>query len=384
MEHLHYVKNRFAILVMFFINGGLFASWVSRIPFIRNQHELSEGSLGVVLLGVAAGVLTALSAAGGLIARYGSQTVTVAAAFCMCALLPLLAIMPNALLLWFGLFLFRMAMSTMDVAMNAQAVSAEKRIGRPLMSSFHAAFSIGGICGAGIGSLSARLMVEPRLHFLCITVLFLSSVLFWKRYLIFESSSNRASVGPVFSLPPRVTWTIGVVALISAFGEGAMADWSAVYLTTVVQTGEDIAALGFGFFSGCMTIGRLSGDRPAYRLSSVLTVRIGGLVAGCGLLLAVLVPHVVSTLVGCSVADLGLSVVMPTVFRKAGDLPGVPAGAGIAGVATIGYAGFLAGPPLLGLIAEGSSLRISLLIVALLMFSLIVMARALDNHTPSE
>lgn len=374
-------QSRLAVLGMFFINGALMATWISRIPQIQDKLGLSEGQLGIVLLGLSAGVLTALSVAGGLVARYGSRRVTVTAAFVLALLLIWLPWMPNSVALWLNLFVFGMALSTMDVAMNAQAVEVEARAERPLMSTFHASWSVGGFVSAAIGAAMASMSVEPQPHFVFGAVLFGSLIFVFRRHLLFNVASEEADEQEqVFRLPPRVLWPLGIVAFAGAIGEGAMADWSGVYLSDVVQTDDATAALGFTVFSIMMTMGRLFGDRLAARFSPARLVQLGGLVATAGLLLAIFLPTPITTLVGFAAVGLGVSTVVPLAFSAAGRIPGISASVGIASVATIGYAGFLAGPPVIGLIAEATSLQLALLVfVATLTATLVITGRELNK-----
>ncbi|MCG3208184.1 MAG: Inner membrane protein YbjJ [Anaerolineae bacterium] len=369
---------RWAVLAMFFINGALFANWVARIPQIQAKLALSEGELGLVLLGIAVGVLVALSLAGGLIARYGSRAVTTAGALLLCLLLPPLALMPNAVTLWLNLFVFGAAMSTMDVAMNAQGVDVERRLGQAVMSSFHAAFSIGGFVGAGIGAAMATFSIGPLLHFATVAIGFLALTGLLSRWLLpRESDPHTDGPGAVFQLPPRILWPLGAVAFCAAIGEGSMADWSGVYLKSVVGTGAGAAAFGFAAFSLTMTLGRLLGDNLTMRFEPARLVQSGGILAAVGLTLAIIQPQLVPSLLGFAAVGAGMSIVVPLAFSAAGNIPGLPSGVGIAGVATIGYAGFLAGPPLIGLVAELTSLRVALLLVVALTGSLMFTSQAL-------
>ena len=374
-------QSRLAVLGMFFINGALMATWISRIPQIQDKLDLSEGQLGIVLLGLSAGVLTALSVAGGLVARYGSRRVTVTAAFVLALLLIWLPWMPNSVALWLNLFVFGMALSTMDVAMNAQAVEVEARAERPLMTTFHASWSVGGFVSAAIGAAMASMSVEPQPHFVFGAVLFGSLIFIFRRHLLFNVASEEADEQEqVFRLPPRILWPLGIVAFAGAIGEGAIADWSGVYLSDVVQTDDATAALGFTVFSIMMTMGRLFGDRLAARFSPARLVQLGGLVATAGLLLAIFLPTPATTLLGFAAVGLGVSTVVPLAFSAAGRIPGISASVGIASVATIGYAGFLAGPPVIGLIAEATSLQLALLVfVATLTATLVITGRELDK-----
>lgn len=370
--------SRQAVLAAFFINGAVLANWVSRIPQIQDDLAMSKSVLGIVLLGMAAGVLTALSVASGLIARCGSRTVTVTAGVMICLMLPVLAWMPNPLTLGMALYVIGTGVSTMDVAMNAQAVEVETLAQRPLMSTFHAAFSIGGVVGAGIGAGMAALDVSPRLHFALAALLFLLMLVVAARYLLPVDPAERdKDPEPVFQLPRRALWGLGIVALAAAISEGAMADWSGLYLNEVVGTDKGIAALGFAFFSAAMTVGRLSGDAITTRFSPARVVQIGGAVAFAGLLLAIVAPYQLPTLIGFAAVGIGLATAVPLAFSTAGKLPDVSPSAGIAGVATIGYAGFLVGPPVIGLVADATSLRFAMLLIALLSGTLVFTARSL-------
>jgi fucose permease len=370
--------SRLAVLVAFFINGTLMATWVSRIPAIQTKMGLSEGALGLTLLGMSAGVLVALFLAGGLIVRFGSPNVTAAGAIVMCLTLPLVALAPNVVMLWVTLFVFGGAISVMDVAMNEQAVLVERNMGRPLMSSFHAAFSIGGLTGALIGAGMASLPIMTLLpHFALVGLAASLVMVFVYRHLLpvkREAQKNN----PVFRLPERALWILGIIAFCTAIGEGAMADWSGVYLTQALQTSAAFAALGFAAFSMTMTIGRLFGDKLTASWNSVSIVRFGGLIAALGCSAAILATEPVVVLVGFAAIGLGLANIIPLAFSAAGNHPGIPTGVGIASVATIGYAGFLAGPPVIGLIAEATSLRIAFILVAVLIGSLFFTANAVS------
>jgi len=367
---------RLAVLAAFFVNGALLATWVSRIPAVQTRLNLSEGALGIVLLGMGVGVLVALSLASTLIGRFGSRFVTVTAAIAMCVFLPLLALAPNAVTLWAGLFLFGAATSTMDVAMNDQAVMVEQRSQKPLMSSFHASFSVGALAGAMLGAGIAWLSLGSLQHFILAAILFFGLMALVARSLL-PTKGVKSESDSLFRFPPRVVWPLGAIAFCAAIGEGAMADWSGVYLNQTINTTVAVAALGFAAFSLTMTVGRLLGDWLATRFDPALIVRFGGFLAAVGLLAAILTTQPVIVLLGFAAVGLGVANVIPMAFSAAGKLPNLPAGVGIAGVATIGYAGFLAGPPLIGLIAEGTSLRIALLVVVLLVGTLVFTAKAI-------
>ena len=365
------------------MNGALLGTWVSRIPAIQQRLGLSEAELGIVLLGMSLGVLTGLSLAGGWVARFGSRPVTVTGFGVMCLVLPILPLALNALLLGMLLFLFGGAMSVMDVAMNEQAVFVERQAKKPLMSRFHGAFSIGGLLGALLGAAFAGAQMAPLLHFLAAAVLF--GIGMWMAApQLLPQTEVHAKSGPVFRVPDRALWSLGAVALISSVGEGAMADWSAVYVAKVLESSGGTAALAFAAYSAAMTVARLSGDHLKAHFSLAAIVRTGGWIAVAGLVLVVFSNHIALTLIGFAVIGLGLANIIPIAFTAAGNYPGIPSGTGIAAVASIGYAGFLAGPPVIGLLAEGTSLRVAFASIIVLLVFLPLIAQAVSASQPLD
>ncbi len=372
-------RHRIGVSAMFFINGAIFANWVARIPEVQEKLSLSEGDLGLVLLGLSAGVLTALPLAGGLISRFGSRAVTVVGGLALALALPLLGIAETFVSLWLGLFVFGASLSMMDMAMNAQGVAVEKGWGSSVMSSFHGLFSLGGVAGALLGSLMVSLSLGVATHFVVVTVVF-GALTLYIASLLAPVEGEQGENNVVFSLPHRAVWGLGLVAFCSALGEGVMQDWSTVYLAQVVSAPPAQAALGFAAFSTMMTVGRLTGDAITTRTNPVHVVRYGGLLATCGLLLAIFVPSLTTGLIGFALVGAGLSTVIPLAFSAAGRVPGVAPGIGLAGVATLGYSAFLAGPPIVGLVAEATSLRVALGTIAVVVSVLMFAARAVRRR----
>lgn len=368
--------NRTSIALMFFLNGALFANWAARIPDVQAHIGLTERSLGLALLGMSTGVVLALPLAGGLVARFSSRVVTVAFGLVFCATMPFLALANSFWALWATLFVFGAATSAMDVAMNAQAVGVERLFHKPIMSSFHAAWSIGTALGAGMGAIFAQFAIPTPQHF-TIVAAFFGVIAIVAAFGLIEIEGEQDDQGAVFSLPPRPLWLLGAVAFCAAIGEGAAADWSAVYLRETVSVGAGAAALGFVSFAVMMTIGRLSGDWMAQRFNPVWVVRFGGISAALGMALIVLFPAFPAVLLGFALIGGGLATVIPLAFSSAGNRSDIPSSKGIAGVATIAYSGFLAGPPVIGIVAEETSLRGAFVIVLVLFVLMAVNAGAL-------
>ncbi len=360
-----------AVVARFLVHGLVTSTWLSRIPAIQASLHLSNGALGLSLLGAAVGSLTGIPVCGWLLHRYGSSKITnwTAVAFCLALILPGLAF--NAFTLFLALVVYGAAAGSNDVAMNSQGVAVENALGKPTMSRFHAMFSIGGMIGAGLGGAVAARHVEPLPHLLGGSLVFLCITLFTAPLMleIHEAQPGAAHRLPLRSIPP-VLLAICAVGFCMFLSEGAMADWIAVYLKQVLRAGQGLAATGYAVFSAGMAVFRLLGDAITARLGPARTVRTGALVAAFGLALALLMPSPYWALPGFAVSGAGFSVIIPLVFAAGGRVPSVSRGAGIATVGGIGYLGFLFGPPSIGFISQLSSLRYALfLIVALTLFA---------------
>ncbi len=364
---------RRAVLAIFFVNGGLVASWVTYIPSIKERFSLSEAALGLTLLAVAAGSLLSLALVGGLIARLGSRLVTMVATAACCVTLPPLVLAPAFPVLVLSLLLFGMFVAAMDVAMNAQAVAVEERYERPIMSTFHALFSTGGLAGAVVAALLLRWGIGAWTHMLG-AALILGAVATLALPHLLPSGVDKASDEPVFVRPSGPLLSLGLLAFFAMVSEGAMADWSAVYLRTSLGADAGLAATGYAAFSLAMAAGRFAGDALRARVHEVQLVRMSGLLAALGLGAALLVAHPAAVLLGFGCVGLGLANIVPVLFSAAGRAPGMGAGSALAAVATAGYFGFLAGPPLIGFVAEATTLAAGLGVVVV--FTALVALRA--------
>lgn len=378
---------RVAVAGLFFLNGILFATWVSRIPAIQEQHAMGHGTLGLALLAVALGAVVAMPVTGMLCARFGSHTVCKNATLLFCAALPAVVLAPNTALFVIALFCFGASHGTLDVAMNAQAVAVEKRYQAAIMSSFHALFSLGGLLGAGAGAIAASRGLPPGVHFT-----FVAATLGGAGLLLFPHLLESAEATPAlrsnrstsrFPLPNRGLLALGVIALCTMMGEGAMADWTAVYLRNNLCSSESVAAAGYTAFSLAMAVGRFGGDYVSAKINAVTLVRLSGLLAAAGLLLALAANDIIVALIGFGCVGAGFATIVPTVFSAAGRTPGVTPGVAIASVTTLGYLGFLTGPPLIGLAAEVIGLPIAFGIIIGTSLLAALLARSLRS-TPGD
>ena len=367
----------FAIAAVFFVNGVTLASWISRIPTLTERLDLSPGQVGFALMALAAGALVAFPITGRLVDTRSSAFTVVSFGLVMILSLPFVGVAPQLLTLFVALFVLGFGNGGMDVSMNAQGVQVERFVSRSIISSLHGCFSLGAFMGAAIGAGVAQLGTPPLVHFLGVSVFGLAALSWIRRWLIPDTKDPRKSdAAAALVVPPRSLWLLGALALCASVGEGAIADWGGLYLREVLEASSGVAALGFAAFSVAMLIGRFSGDALVRRFGAPRLVRAGGTVAALGLGVALLVNQPGIMLLGFAAVGLGLSIVYPLVFSAAGNHPTVSAGRAVASVATVGYGGFLAGPPILGWLAELTSLRAMMGFVVLLAALTAVLANA--------
>ncbi|SPF78496.1 MFS transporter [Pseudoprimorskyibacter insulae] len=372
-----FLTPRLAVSAMFFLNGALFGIWASRIPTIKDSLTLSHGQLGLCLLFMSLGAMVAFPVAGHLTDRKGAATVTKLLAVLYAVgllLLPLAGNMPMLMLL---IVFFGATHGGMDVAMNAWGADVERKMGKPIMTSFHAMFSLGAGLGAGSGYLALSVSMPVLTHFalagtITTVACFALARAPWK-----DTPGAAGGAGPVFAFPKGALVLVGFVAFCSSIGEGAMADWSAVYLTGPADVSQQMAALGYASFSVTMVAMRLIGDRVIQAFGSVATARFGGLSAACGAALVASVPAFGPALAGFALMGVGYAVVVPLAFSRAANDPNTAPGRAIASVATLGYGGTLLGPAIIGFVAELTSLRVSFALLAVLALTLSSLAGVL-------
>ncbi|MBI3770209.1 MAG: MFS transporter [Deltaproteobacteria bacterium] len=350
---------RTAVNVIFFMNGAVLASWIPHIPEIKSAHGLRDGALGLVLLCMSAGAILAMPIAGSVIGRLGSRRMTTIAAIAFALALPLPIVSPTVPLLAIALFTLGALNGTLDVSMNAQALAVERRYGRPIMSSFHALFSLGGLVGAGIAAMAMASGIGRVAHVLIVSAIATAAMATAARRLM-TPPPELANQPPTFAWPSRALLELGSLAFLGLLAEGAMADWSAVYLRDSLQTAPSIAAMGFAAFSLAMAVGRFSGDRLVGRFGPAQVLRTSSALAAIGLGLALAIGRPLFAVIGFGTVGFGIANIIPILFSSVGNVPGVATGAALSAVATTGYFGFLAGPVLIGLTAELTGLPLGL------------------------
>ena len=368
--------HRIAVGAFFFLAGLCFSSWASRIPTIQQQLHLDNASLGGVLLGLPVGLLTSLPLAGWLVARFGSRPVAVTAALLYACTLPVLGMVGAAWQLATCLFCFGMFGNLLNISINTQAVGTEALYGRTIMASYHGLWSLAGFAGASLGTAFISLGWVPWRHFIVITCLAAAMVAVLARHLI-PNDTGMDRNRPIFARPDRSLVQLGIIAFCSMICEGAMFDWSNVYFQKIILPPKALAGLGLTAFMSTMASGRFLGDWLATRWGIRRMLELSGTLTAAGLLLAIVFPTLLPATIGFLFVGAGVSSVIPLVYSSAGRSRVLSPGVALAAVSTIGYLGFLFGPPFIGFIAQASSLRVSLGLIGCLGAIIAVMARKL-------
>jgi MFS family permease len=355
------------VVAAFALNGLLFGAWASRVPAFKASFDLSHGTLGLLLLALAGGAIISFPLAGVLSEKWGADRLTIRCSFVYAPALVVLAFAPTPLILAFALLVFGALHGAMDVSMNGWGAQVETRIRRSTMSVFHAMFSLGAGIGAGSGYAALRLGLQPSWHF--IIVAFLGGVLAITVMIRAVGAGVLVTKGekkPLVAWPSPTLALVGLIAFAVSMGEGAMADWSAVFLRIAAGASEAQAALGYAVFSIAMVLTRLSGGIAVERFGPSKTTRASAVTALGGVMLAIVGQTVSTVLMGFALMGVGYAIVMPLVFSRAARDPDVAPGPALASVATLGYGGMLIGPPVIGFVAQITGMRMSFLVLAAL------------------
>lgn len=364
MAHRHETaaqRGRWAVASMFAANGFVMGAWAPQIPLLLPRHQITEFTLGLLILALGLGAVGAMLFAGRLIAAFGSRRVASLFALAAVPCLPLVVFAPSLWLLAPAMALMGALIGCMDVAMNANAVEVERRLGRAIMSSSHGFWSLGGFVGGSAGSYVIA-HSDAGTQALLAAGVALALVLGAMPFLIHDAAhaaNENAAPKEKSALLPRDLglWLLGFMALFSMVPEGAVLDWAAIYLGK--ELGSDLfrSGLGFAFFAGAMAIVRFAGDTVRNRFGAVRTLRASGLVGAAGLMGGALAPNDIVAIASFGVAGLGVANMVPIIFSAAGNHKGMAAGAAISTVTMVGYAGILVAPSTIGFVAEHIGFR---------------------------
>jgi len=366
-------KYRIATSIFFFIAGLTFSTWASRIPAIQAKLELSDAGLGAVLFALPAGLMTSLPVSGWLVSRFGSGPMVIVGSVFYPLILLLLASSTSVLQLVLSLFSFGIMGNLINIAMNTQAVGVETLYGRSVMASFHGLWSLAGFTGAVVGTFFVSRGLPPIIHFSIVSGLCVLLVILSYKFTLPHDIGHRQRQ-KAFVKPDKKILLLGMIAFCCLVNEGAMSDWSGVYFKNIVKAPASLITLGYVAFTSTMAFGRFVGDSLVTKFGIKRMLQISGSVITSGLLLAVIFPYLPTATAGFFLVGFGVSSVVPIVYGLAGKSTTMSAGAALAAVSTIGFLGFLIGPPLIGFIAQAISLRWSFTLIAILGFGTALLA----------
>jgi MFS family permease len=354
---------RLAVGSLFFLLGLCSASWASRIPSIQQQLHISDSLLGIILFALPVGSMISLSFAGQLVTKYGSKKVAGYSLLFYSILLYTVGLSENITVLITALILFGMAGNTANIAVNTQAVGVEARYGRNIMASFHGLWSLAGFSAAAIGTVMIGRNILPQNHFIIITAILLAGVAACFQYLLPEEEKSIPQKG-FFVKPDKALIRLGIIAFCCMICEGAMFDWSGIYFQNVVEAKKEWIGAGYTAFMLTMATGRFVADWLTTRVGFKKTIQASGALIATGLGIAVIFPFVVTATIGFLIVGFGVSSVIPLIYSEAGKSKTTSPGVALTAVSSIGFLGFLIGPPFIGVIAGAVSLRISFVLIA--------------------
>ncbi|HTK18800.1 MAG TPA: MFS transporter [Mucilaginibacter sp.] len=360
---------RIAVGAMFFMAGLCFASWASRIPTIQQTLHLSDAGLGGVLLAIPTGLMCSLPFTGWIITKIGSRKLLIIAISLYACFLVGLGAARTTVELISCLWCFGFVGNAANIAVNTQAVAAERLYEKPIMASFHGIWSLAGFTGAGIGIFMIGHKIIPFHHFIAILVLIVIGVIVTSRQLNNDSGSVGKGEVVVLSIRDRLRTMVpllklGVIAFCSMICEGTMFDWSGVYFRKVIHAENGWIGAGYFAFMCFMAMGRFVADWFAGKFGLKRTLQISGTLTATGLLVSVIFPYLWPSIFAFMLVGIGVSSVVPMIYSSAGKTATMSPGVALTAVSTIGFSGFMIGPPLIGFIAGIATLRASFLLIA--------------------
>jgi len=361
-------RIRFAVSLFYFSMGLCFASWASRIPDIKTMLHLSEGDLGSILFAVPVGQLVIMPFSGKLVTRFGSKNILIFSLFFYAGSLVILGLAKTAWELSGALFIFGIFGNLANISVNTQGVDTETLFKKAIMSSFHGAWSIAGFSGALVGLGMLALELSPLHHFMIIAVLVLIIILFANKFLIRAKEKIRSEKQKFFSKPDSALIWLGVIGFCCMASEGVMFDWSGVYFKEIIKAPGALVIVGYTSFMIMMASGRFLADFMIRKFGRKKILQISGVLMSTGLFIAVIFPYIIPSTIAFMMVGLGVASVVPTIYSVAGKNPNVPAGEALTIVSSVSFLGFLMGPPVIGYIAEVSSLRVSFGIIGIFGF----------------
>jgi MFS family permease len=365
---------RTATNALFFMCGIDFASWASRIPDVKEKLQLSDASLGTILLFAPIGSLVALPMAGVIIDKLGSRKITTLSTLIYMLSMPFIGFSSSVTQLMAALFCFGFGGDLLNISMNVQAVGVEKIFQKTIMASFHGVFSIGFMIGFALGGVVANANIPMGIHLTILGIItFIVGLLSYNFLLKTDEKHEQAQ--PLFALPDKSLWILSLICLCGMMGEGAMADWSALYFKSLPNNHITFITAASTAFSIMMVLGRFLGDWIADKIGVKNMILVNCLLYGLGMIVALGIASPVSVIVGFGITGLGLSTIVPLCYSEAGHSKTMSSGLALAAITTVGMLGFLLGPVLIGYISEMTNLKIALSLLILLALTSTILTR---------
>jgi MFS family permease len=372
---------RFAVSTFFLIQGLTFSSWASRIPDIKNKLQLSDGALGAVLFSLPIGQLVAMTLSGYLVSKFGSKKTLLVAAVLYPSVLVCLGLVSAVWQLSIGLFFFGMSGNLCNISVNTQGVGVERLYRRSIMASFHGVWSLAGFIGGLISTFMVGNNILPFEHFCIMYGIVLVLILVMRKSVLpRDASHSEKSNSRIFVKPDQLIVTLGLIAFGSMICEGTMFDWSNIYFEKIIHPSKEYVRLGFVAFMSTMAGGRFAADWLVTRFGITRVLRMSGILISTGLLTSVIFPYLPTATLGFLLVGVGTSSVVPLCYSLAGKSKVMLPGVALATVSTIGFAGFLLGPPIIGFIAQLVNLRLSFTLIAILGLLTTLMASRVNKH----
>ncbi|GGB78643.1 MFS transporter [Flavobacterium suaedae] len=379
----HLNRIRWAVGLYYFTMGLCFATWASRIPDIKTKLSLTEADLGTVLFAIPVGQLVIMPFSGILATKYGSHKTALLGLSCYLLSLITIGFAEEQWQLLLSLFLFGMCSNLTNISINTQGIYTEGLFRRPIMSAFHGAWSIAGFTGALIGLGMIALNLIPLYHFAIVAVLLLIVLFTNYKYLIRAKKQELTPKKNVFKKPDTVLVWLGIMAFGCMMSEGIMFDWSGVYFKEVVKAPGALVVLGYASFMIMMAAGRFFGDRIIKKAGRKRVLQISGCLISVGLITAVFLPYLIPSTLAFMLVGLGVSTIIPTIYSIAGRRPGIPPGIALQTVSSVSFLGFMLGPPVIGYVAQATSLKVSFAIIATLGFGITILVSKVKAITES-
>ncbi|MDE2446580.1 MAG: MFS transporter [Alphaproteobacteria bacterium] len=369
-------QARWAVFTIFLLNGLIIGAWVPHVPLAKERLGVGPGVFGLALLAIAIGAVIAMPVTGALINRFGSARMTLVWGTLFSVFFMGPAMAPTLPIFIFSALAMGAAMGSTDVSMNAHGIAVEKALKLPIMSGLHGAFSVGAMLGAFLGAALVQ-YVGAKAQVFIVCAIYLVIHLAACRFLL-PSSLDKGLSGSSFALPTKATIGLGLLCFLALMVEGSVLDWAAIMMREKFVLDAGIAALAFGFYQGGMAATRLTGDFLRQKFGAVNLVTASAVMAATGTTLALVAPNAWLTFAGFLCGGLGIGNLAPVLFAGGGRLEPEAPGRGIAAVTTLGYSGFLCGPPLIGFVAQLSSLPVALGLTVLASIIIAIFARAVS------